>query len=294
MPWGRCLAFLGKLVVFFWLLHLLVFCLFQVLPDAALSQVGWTGVDPALLAKARERMGLSGPWYNRYFTNIAHLLHGDLGRSVSGGYVISEVFVERLKTSVAEWLGAFGILSLMVPLGMTFCARRLGCLHRYSLFASHVFMIPQFLAAVALNGVWIVGVSPWLPAGLDGAGRLLFAIISATLLPATMLFLGAANSARSCAQEPFVTTYLALGMSWGNIRWRLLRNVLTALRPLLGRVLLAMATGTLFAELTFSIDGVGKLFVDALRSSDFAVMQAWVLFVGAATLTVSLLERRQA
>jgi peptide/nickel transport system permease protein len=290
----RVLLFLGKLVGFFLLLHALVFALFDLLPSAALLQSGWAGVDPVLLASTRERLGLNGGWLERYWDSLNHLLHGDLGRSVAGGYPVWDLFASRLRHSIPQWIGALVMLALAVPLGMAFCSRRIGPIRRLALFLSHGLLIPQFLAAVALHAVWLLGFSPWLPLGMDVAGRLVFAVVSAALLPAAMLFLGAANSARSCAQEPFVVGYLALGMSWGQIRWRVLRNVLISLRPLLGRVLLGVATGTLFAELTFSIDGVGKLFVDALRSSDFAVMQAWVLFVGAATLAVSLLERRRA
>jgi peptide/nickel transport system permease protein len=290
----RVLLFLGKLLVFFLLLHALVFALFDLLPSAALLQSGWAGVDPALLASTRERLGLSGGWLERYWGSLSHLLHGDLGRSVAGGYPVWDLFASRFRASIPQWIGALVVLALAVPLGVAFCSRRVGPARRMALFLAHGLLIPQFLAAVALYAVWVLGFSPWLPPGLDGVGRLAFAIVSATLLPAAMLFLGAANSARSCAQEPFVVGYLAVGMSWGQIRWRVLRNVLISLRPLLGRVLLGVATGTLFAELTFSIDGVGKLFIDALRSSDFAVMQAWVLFVGAATLTVSLFERRPA
>ena len=81
----RVLLFLGKLLVFFLLLHALVFALFDLLPSAALLQSGWAGVDPALLASTRERLGLSGGWLERYWGNLSHLLHGDLGRSVAGG-----------------------------------------------------------------------------------------------------------------------------------------------------------------------------------------------------------------
>ena len=290
----RVLLFLGKLIGFFLILHALVFFLFDLLPSAALLQSGWAGVDPALLASTRERLGLSGGWLERYWGSLSHLLQGDLGKSAAGGYPVWELFASRFWTSVPQWVGALLVLALAVPLGMTFCSRRLGPVRRLALFLSHGLLIPQFLAAVALHAVWVLGFSPWVPPGLDAAGRLVFAVMSSALLPSTMFFLGAANSARTFAQEPFVLGYLALGMSWGQIRWRVLRNVLASLRPLLGRVLLGVATGTLFAELAFSIGGVGRLFVDALRSSDFAVMQAWVLFVGTATLMLSLFERKPA
>jgi peptide/nickel transport system permease protein len=290
----RVFLFLGRLLAFFLLLHALVFALFDLLPGAEFLQSGWAGVDPALLASTRERLGLSGSWLERYWSSLNHLLHGNLGRSVAGDYPVSELFANRFWHSVPQWLGAAILCALAIPLGMVFCTRRIGIPRRVWLFTSHALLIPQFMAAMVLFAFYISAVSPWIPQNLDTVARGCFAIISAALLPAGMLFIAAANSARSYASENFATTYLAMGMSWTLIRWRLLRNVLLAMRPLIGRVILAVLTGTLFAELTFSINGVGKLFVDSLRSSDWPTMQAWVLFVGAITLTVSLVERRQA
>jgi peptide/nickel transport system permease protein len=288
----RVLLFLGKLLAFFFLLHALVFALFDLLPGAEFLQSGWAGVDPALLASTRERLGLNGSWLERYWSSLTHLLHGDLGRSVTGDYPVFELFASRIWNSVPQWLGAVALCMLAIPLGMAFCTLRIGLPHRVLLFTSHALLIPQFMAAMALFAFYISAVSPWIPQNLDGVARGCFAVFSAALLPAGMLFIAAANSARSYARETFATTYLAMGMTWTQIRWRLLRNVLIAMRPLIGRVLLAVVTGTLFAELTFSINGVGKLFVDSLKSSDWPTMQAWVLFVGAIILTVSLVERK--
>lgn len=290
----RVLQFFGRLLVFFLLLHLLVFALFDLLPGAEFLQTGWAGVDHALVASTRERLGLSGSWFERYLSSLTHLLRGDFGRSVAGDYPVSELFFSRIWNSLPPWLGVIVLCALAVPLGMAFCRRHVGLPQRFWLFSSHALLIPQFMAAMFFFALYITAVSPWVPPEFDRSARLLFAVFSAALLPAGMLFIATANSARSCAQEPFVTTYLAMGMSWGQIRLRLLRNVLIALRPLIGRALLAVATGTMFGELTFGINGVSKLFVDSLRNSDWPTMQVWVLFVGAITLTVSLLERRTA
>ncbi len=290
----RVFHFLGRLLAFFLLLHALVFALFDLLPGAEFLQSGWAGVDHALLASTRERLGLNGSWFERYWTSLTHLAQGNLGRSVAGDYPVAELFANRFHNSVPQWLGAAAICALAVPLGMVFCTRRIGLPRRAWLFTSHALLIPQFMAAMAFFALYISAVSPWIPQNWDTFARGGFAVFSAALLPAGMLFIAAANSAESCARENFTTTYLAMGMGWAQIRWRLFRNVLIAMRPLIGRIVLAVFTGTLFAELTFSINGVGKLFVDSLRSSDWPTMQAWMLFVGVITLTVSLAERRTA
>jgi len=288
----RILVFVAKLGAFFLALHFLVFCLFDLLPSADFLQTGWAGADPALLASTRERLGLNGNWLERYWGSVIHLLHGDLGRSIAGGYPVANLFANRIGNSLPQWLGVLGMCIFAVATGMMFCTRRVSVWQRLSVFLSHAFLIPQFLAALVLFAFYVSAVSPWVPRSADPIIRMVFATASAGLLPAAMLFIAAANSAQTYAREPFVLTYLAMGMNSAQIRWRLLRNVLIALRPLSGRVLLAVATGTLFAELTFSINGIGKLFVDSLKNSDWPTMQAWVVFVGGVILAVSLVERR--
>src|SRR6266542_3654194 len=157
---ARVVMFVVKLLAFFVALHFLVFCLFDLLPSAAFLQAGWAGADPALLASSRERLGLSGNWLERYWGSLGHLLHGDLGRSVVGGFPVSELFVSRVWSSLPQWIGALMICVLMIPLGMFFCARRIGLLRRLSLFLSHAFLIPQFLAAMVLFAIYISAISP--------------------------------------------------------------------------------------------------------------------------------------
>lgn len=290
----RAFFLIGRLLVFFWLLHLLVYSLFDLLPGAEFLQSGWAGGDPALLTSTRERLGLSGTWSERYWASLTNLLKGDLGLSVAGQYPVSELFAQRIKNSVPQWLGAATICGFAIPLGMTYCARQSGILRKTWLFASNAFLVPQFMAAMGFFAIYITAFSPRISPDWDGFVRSCFAVLSAAALPAAMLFIAAANSAASCARENYTTTYLAMGMSWTQIRWLLFRNLMIALRPLAGRVILAVFTGSMFGELTFSINGVGKLFIDSLRSSDWPTMQAWMLFVGAITLTVSLTERQRA
>src|SRR5438270_254387 len=75
----RMAASAGRLVLFLVLLDLFLFLLFDLLPDAASVQLGVFGVDPAQLAAARSRMGLTGPWHRRLTGQWLRWLRGDLG-----------------------------------------------------------------------------------------------------------------------------------------------------------------------------------------------------------------------
>jgi peptide/nickel transport system permease protein len=283
--------YLARLLLFFLLLHALVFTIFDLLPSAALLRSGWAGADPAVLAGTRARMGIDGNAFERYASSLLHLLRGDFGRSYAGDYPIAGVFWTRLLVSLPIWIGATLLCIAGVALGARYCALKIGVAARSVLFSAHLLLVPQFLAAMIVFALYMA-VSPHLPTTWDGPVRIIAATISAALLPATMIFVATANSARTAAQAPFVTAYAAIGMDWSETRHRLRRNILVDVQPLIGRALLAIATGTVFAETTFGISGAGKLFVDGLRNSDWPTIQIWVLFVGTITIAVALTERQ--
>lgn len=283
--------YLLRLAGWLWLLHLTAWILFDLLPSPEFGVAGWAGVDPAVLAATREQLGLHGSWFERYWTSVINLLHGDFGRSLVGGYPVAGVFGQRLLNSFPQWLASLLLLvAVPVPLGMLFCSRKIGFPRKLLLFSAHGLLVPQFLACCAGQALFVLVVAPLMPPDFDDFTRRSFAVISATLAPLAIALIAAANTAESCAQQPFVTTYLAGGAGWWQIRWRLIFNVTIAMKPLLARLALYVILGSVFSEPLFSIKGVGALFWDSLRASDMPTMMAFVLFSGGVTLAISNLE----
>ena len=280
-----------RLIAWLWFLHLATWVLFDLLPSPEFGIAGWAGIDPAVLAATREKLGLHGSWFERYWTSLINLLHGDFGRSFIGGYPVAGVFAQRLLNSFPQWLASLLLLvAVPVPLAMLFCSRKIGLPRKFLYFSAHGLLIPQFLACCAGQALFVLVVAPSLPPDFDDFARRSLAVVSATLAPLAIAFIAAANTAESCARQPFATTYLAAGASWWQIRRQLIINVAIAMKPLLARLALYVILGSIFSEPLFSIKGVGALFWDSLRASDLPTMMAFVLFAGGVTLAVSNLE----
>lgn len=287
----RIVMGLLKLAAFILLLDLVLFLLFDVLPDPAAIQLGIFSADPALLEAARERMGLSGPWYERLLTHWRKLLQGDLGQTLVGGHAIGPLFASRLSQSLPLWGGSLLLLAaLPLPLAMAFASRRIGRIRYFALQISRLSTAPQFLAATVFYAGF-VGFSPVMPGPAAHAVRWMLAMFSCVLLPAGMLLVASANTFQTAACQPYCDTYAALGMSRWRIRRRLVRNVLLAVRPLVARLTIGLFTGTIFAELLFGIEGFGHLFVEAIRTSDLNVMRLWVLLTGIVVTAIMQIER---
>lgn len=282
---------LTRIVCFLVLLDACLFALFDLLPDAALIQTGALGLDPQTLAEARARMGLSGPWYHRFAQHWWHLLNGDLGRSLIGGYDIAPVLWGRTLRSLPLWAGAIAFL-LVVPIPLASVYARRGPLMTWltaGRFTLGLLIAPQFIAVAAAYALWAWAIAD---TPLAESARWLLAIVGSVSLPLGVAFVAAANTFHDVAQQRFCDTYLAIGMPWSAIRVRLAKNVLVAMRPLLARLVLGILLGTVFAELMFEIKGFGYLFVEALKTSDLNVMRGWMLVTGFIVLLLTEVERR--
>lgn len=280
-----------RIVLFLLLLDLCLFALFDVLPDAALIQTGAFGLDPQALSEARARMGLSGPWYERFLQHWSNLLRGDLGLSVLGGYPIAPVLGNRILHSLPLWAGALVVL-LFIPIPLAALYARRGPLPAglsVGRFTATFLIAPQFIAVAAAYAVWV-----WMFADTNSADftRWALAIAGTVALPLGVAFVAAANTFHSISQERFCDTYLAIGMRWHSVRLRLAKNVLLSMRSLLSRLTLGILLGTVFAELLFQINGFGYLFVEALRASDINVMRWWMLIAGSVVLIITEAERK--
>lgn len=278
----------AELLFFLWLLHGTGFLLFDLLPSAAISQLGIFAADPATLKVAHERLGLNGTLIERYWQSLSHVATGNLGKSVQGGYDVAALIQQRLISSTPLLLATvLTTFFVGIPSGMLFCQRRLSRAQSGILLLAHVGLVPQFLAAALFAAVWM-----WIaaiPVTSTGIFRFGVSVASCALLPTTTLFLATANSLHELAKQPFVMNYQALGVSPSFIRWRLLWNLQVMLRPLGARLVLTILTGTVFAEYAFNQPGVGALLVDALKASDFPVAFAWLLFAGGAVMLTSVI-----
>src|SRR5581483_5486979 len=124
---GTIARYFLRLIAWLWLLHFTTWALFDLLPSPEFGIAGWAGIDPAVLAATREKLGLHGSFLERYWTSLINLLHGDLGHSLLGGYPVAGVFAQRLLNSFPQWLASLLLLlAAPVPMAMLFCSRKIG------------------------------------------------------------------------------------------------------------------------------------------------------------------------
>lgn len=283
---------IARTAAMLWLLHALVFAIFDLLPDAAYSRLGAAALERRTLEMTRQQLGLSGSAWDRYSRSLSNVLRGDLGRSVQSGYPVALLLRQRAAVSMPIVLLAFAVSALaMLAAARWFSTPSLSRAQRMVLAASPAAVMPQFASASALavfSGLIVAAV------GLGGRAHQLLndtmLVASVAIMPAGVLFLAAARSAQDVLRRRFVLTFLAMGSSWSDIRRLVQPNILQAMVPLCARVALAIVTGTVFAELCFNRPGIGATLAEAIRSGDQAVACGWILAVAAPVIVVSQLS----
>jgi peptide/nickel transport system permease protein len=253
------------------------------------------------LARLRDSLGLNEPLPVQYVHWMAHVIRGDLGRSIwMKRPVLPEVLgrlgATLLLTGTALLLSTVGGLAL----GVASAAWPRSLLDRLSAVAS-LFgaSMPSFWLGIVLMVVFALWLG-WLPAsgmyasyGGGGVGDLLAHLIlpAVTLAAASITII--ARLTRSTMLETlgqdYVRTARAKGVAEGGVLLRHgLKNALIPIVTVVGVQTGYLLGGAVLTETVFAWPGVGTLMVQGILARDFPLVQGCVLVVALAFAVINL------
>lgn len=281
------------------LVAVFVFLLMRLIPgDPAQLILGDTGT-PAQIAELRAHLGLDKPLPVQFFTWLAHLLHGDLGDSISTGQAVLPLLWERFQVSASIVLAAVAAATLIaVPAGL-FAAWKQNSLTDTAIVAGATFFlsIPSFwlglvlLLFVGLKLGWVpvVGYVTFSENWRSALTYLVLPIVTLALVETGMLTRMARASAIEVLRLEYVTHARAKGLPERRV---LLRHVLpNAFAPtwtMIGLILGHLLGGIAVLETVFTLPGLGRLLVDAIFSRDYPVVQGCLIFTATLYVLVNL------
>lgn len=286
------LRFVGRrlveLIPLLFLLSLLVFGLFKLIPGDYLSDLQ---LNPAIprerIQELRQSYGLDRPFYAQYFIWVGQVARGNLGYSFAQQRPARQLIGERLKNTLMLTLAAL-LLSLLfaVPLGL-FCALGIGSWSdRLGLGLSLLGLsLPPLLSSLIF--LYFAFWTGWFPIG-GREGWLSLFLPSVTLaLPGVAFFTRTLRLEMADAlAQPYVVFAAAKGLSRGRVVYHALRNAVNPLISVLGLTLGSLLSGAVVVEKVFSWPGLGSLLVDSILSRDLFVAVNCVL-VGALLVVVA-------
>lgn len=290
----RVLGMVAMIVV----VSFLVFSLIYLTPGSPVDALlGAKPRTPETVAALTAEFHLDKPFLEQYLLWAGGALQGDFGRSIQSSLPVSDQIVSRLPVSTALGLLAFAMtMAAGIALGVRAALKKGRATDRITTAGVVVALsTPTFVAAVLLLYVFAIQLG-WFPAYGKGDGGL--DTLWHLILPALALALG------SCAyvvkhtraamigvlDQDYITFARARGVGAGALLFRYsLRSALLPVITISGVVLAGLIVGAVLVEVTFSIQGIGQMLVQAATKKDIPVIQGVTVLIAALIIGLNLL-----
>ncbi len=303
-----------------WIISSLVFILLRIAPGDPVDAILGTRANELARESLRIKLGLDKPLINQYLEYLNHLIHGNLGTSLSTQEPVKEIISKALPASmelaivailIALLLGCLiGFLGAVRPEG------KIDLLGR--IFGIGTYALPPFWAAMLIQIIFAVLLG-WFPIGarlppgaippppvtgfllvdsiLNKNIEIIFSSIKHLILPSVTLGILLSGifsrSLRLNLEEVLKKDYIEAAKSRGiNDSGILLKHALpNTMLPILtitGLTVSSLIGGALLIEITFSWPGIALGLKEAINQRDYPVVQGIVVIISSLVVMISV------
>jgi len=273
----------------------LVFLLLRLMPGDPVATMllgdgGGANIPKEVFVAERARLGLDQPLYVQFFKWFWGMLQGDFGYSMWTGRPVAYEIAIRLELSLQVAIMATILAVLLaLPLGtLSAIFKDTWIDQTIRVFSIAGLAVPSFwlgMIVILLLLTWFSWIPPLIVTSLIDDP---WANLSQLIWPA--LAVGYRYSAVSTRmmrssilevlQEDYIRTARAKGVVERLVVARhAMRNALLPVVTVIGLEFAFLIGGLVVTEQVFNLNGIGRLFVQAVARSDFTMIQALVLLV---------------
>lgn len=267
------------------------FMIIKLVPgDPVRAMIGEYPAPPEYIETIRREFGLDQPLYIQFWRYISNLAQGDFGFSFANRHAVLPLILQRAQYTLLLIVPAI-VIAFVIGVGLAVISVRKpnGAVdNSISGIVVLGYSTPSFWLGQILVLIFAVALA-WLPAAGMTSVRVRYSgwlsvwdIWLHMIMPLACIitfklavFLRVARaSIIGVAHDDFVTTARAKGMSERWIMWRhVLPNAIIPVIAVLGYQFGHALTSSILVETVFAWPGVGSLFVSAVASRDFPVLQ---------------------
>ena len=260
------------------------------------------------IARIRASMGLDEPLLVRYGIWLTSLARGDLGLSLQNSTPVRDRIFDVLpNTMILTGVAFLASLIISIPIGVISAIKRNSWFdHVVTVSTTAAFAIPSFWLGLMLILIFASQFREWgLPAfpvsGMTdrrGGGDLADRAVH-LVLPVIALAIGdlagwtryIRSQMLEVVRQDYVQTARAKGLRENTVLYaHAFRNALLPLITVLGLSLPGLVGGAFVIETVFAWPGMGRLAVEAARSSDYTLIMGVVLMGAVLVLLANLLS----
>ncbi|WP_430618912.1 ABC transporter permease [Enterococcus sp. DIV0802b] len=261
----------------------IVFTIMYLSPGDPVTMVLGEGATPEQYEAMRVQMGLDRSFIEQFFHYIKNVVvEFDLGRSYVSGRVVMDEILVRLPNTIklSVWSVLFASL-IGIPLGVISASRPYSKVDNFVMFLSLVGVsMPTFWQALLLI-ILFTSTLGWFPAsGFETWQQMImpvFALASSSIGTIARI---TRSSMMDVLDQDYIRTAKAKGVNGSKVTFHhALRNALIPVVTVIGLQFGALLGGAVLTETVFSINGIGTLMVNAIRTRDTMIVQGGVLFI---------------
>lgn len=280
----------------------LTFFLLRVIPgdvvEVKLRSDG-AAVTQATVQAARVRLGLDRPLPAQFGSWMGGLLTGDLGTSMwTGRPVAQEIGVRLGLTLQVAVMAALIAVAIAVPLGTVSALFRDTWLdYAVRLFTVAGLAVPSFwLGMLIVLGLltafhWSppVTYTPFWRDPVANLSQLIWPALAVGYRYAAVVARMVRSSVLEVLREDYIRTARAKGVWERRVVVRhAMRNAMLPAVTVIGLEFAFLLGGLVVTEQVFNLNGIGRLFVDAVTRSDFVLVQALVMLLAVVFVVTNL------
>ena len=241
----------------------------------------------------REQMGLNDPFLIRYVRYVRDLfLRGDLGTSYKSGLPVMDEITSALPSTIKLSLAAIVIAVLVgIPIGIISATKQYSFFDNFTMILGLIgISMPVFWLGLLLILLFSVKLG-WLPpSGLTSFKHVILPAFTLGTQSIAVFARMTRSSMLEVIRQDYIRTVRAKGQKETRITLdHVLRNALVPIVTVVGIQFGNLLGGAVLCETIFSINGVGRLMVNAIKQRDFPVVQGGVLFISLAFCLINLL-----
>ena len=272
---------LGQSALVLLMVIILVFVILHVIPgNAALTRMG-EHASRETLERTMEEQGLNRSVFEQFFRYLGDLFRGELGMSTSMGRSVGRLILTAWGNTLVLALGAAMVSwTLGLACGILSARWKDSVLDRLFMgFSLLGLSMPVFLVAMGLQYVLAYHLH-WLPiAGTEDWRGFILPSLALGWNHAGSIARLVRSSLTDTLEEDYIDTALAKGRGKMGVLWfHALRNTFLPVVTMMAIQLSSLLSGVVITETVFSINGIGRLAVQAIGGRDAPLLQGTVLF----------------